>query len=304
MLDRTDLKIVGHPSDDPDFSKDAEKLKALAYRLLGTVADAEDVVQETYARWYALELEDRKKIEAPIAWKRTVLTRLCLDRLKSSQHKREVYVGEWLPEPISGSDFWGVRPEPTASDGDLSDSISMALMIVLDKMTPPERVAFILHHVFQYTFNDISEIIDRTPQACRQLAFSARRRLDKDARRQSTREEHERLNAAFRNAWMTGDIAALVAILDANAEAIADGGGKVAARIDPIVGSAAIAEFFLAILRREPNLRVESASVNGEPGLIGMLGEQIISVVSTSIYNGKIQNIWAMRNPDKLNTWH
>lgn len=303
-MDRTDHKLTGHPTDDPDFLTDAPKLKALAYRLLGTVADAEDVVQDTYARWYALDGEARKNVLTPIAWKRTTLTRICLDRLKSFRHKREVYVGEWLPEPVSGTEFWGVKSGPPASDADLGDSISMALMIVLDKMTPPERVAFILHHVFQYTFNDISDIIGRTPQACRQLAFAARKRLDKDPRRQSTREEHARLNEAFRDAWMTGNLAALIATLDSSARAVADGGGKAAARIDPIVGSMAIAAFFLAILRQEPTLRVESAPVNGEPGLIGMVGDQIISVVSTSVHHGKIQNIWAMRNPDKLNTWH
>lgn len=303
-MDWIDRKPLRHPTDDPDFSKDAAKLKALAYRLLGTVADAEDVVQETYARWYALDVVERKKVLVPIAWMRTTLTHICLDRLKSSRYKREVYVGAWLPEPLSGAEFWGLKPEPKASDADLSDSISMALMIVLDKMTPPERVAFVLHHVFQYTFGEISEIIDRTPQACRQLAFSARKRLNKDARRHSTREEHAKVNEAFRNAWMTGNLEELIAVLDANAEAVADGGGKVAARTDPIVGSFAIAEFFLSILRQEPAFRLESASINGEPGLIGMVGNQIISVVSTSIHNGKILNIWAMRNPDKLNTWH
>lgn len=303
-MNRSERQAARHMGDAPRFPTDTAKLKALAYRLLGTVSDAEDAVQETYARWYALEAQDRDMILVPIAWKRTTLTRLCLDRLKSSRNKREVYVGEWLPEPINGEDLWGSKLGPSASDADLSDSISMALMIVLDKMTPPERVAFILHHVFHYTFDEISEIIDRSPQACRQLAFSARKRLDKDARRQSTREEHTKLNEAFRGAWMTGDLTALVATLDANAEAVADGGGRVVARIEPIVGSKAIADFFLTIIQQHPTLRVDTTRVNGEPGLVGTVGGEIVSVVSTSIENGKIRNIWTMRNPDKLQTWH
>jgi RNA polymerase sigma factor (sigma-70 family) len=303
-VERSSDITLGHASEDPSRSTEARTLKALAYRLLGTVADAEDAVQETYARWYALNRDERGTIRAPIAWMRTTLTRLCLDRLKSSRHKREVYVGEWLPEPVSGADFWCVTTDRRPNEADLSDSVSMALMIVLDKMTPPERIAFILHHAFQYTFDDIGEIIDRTPQACRQLAFSARKRLEKDARRRSNRDEHARVNDAFREAWMTGDVTALIAVLDTNAEAVADGGGKAAARIDPILGCAAIVEFFMAILRQQPTLRVESQTVNGEPGLVGMVGDQVISVVSTAVKDGKIHNIWAMRNPDKLGTWH
>lgn len=303
----TNRKLIGHPSDDPDFRKDEAALMALGYRLLGTVADAQDAVQETYVRWYSLGREERQGIFVPLAWKRTTLTRICFDRLKSSQYKREVYVGEWLPEPVQGSEFWGLA-SPAANAGlgtpeSVSESISMALMIVLDKMTPPERVSFILHDVFQYTFEEIAEIIGRTPQACRQLAFSARKRLGGRARRQSTWEEHARLNEAFRAAWQTGNVTALIALLDGDAEAITDGGGKTAAATEPLIGSHAIAEFFAGIFARQPDLQVEIATVNGEPGLIGMAGDQIISVISTSVRNGVIHNIWAMRNPDKLRAW-
>jgi RNA polymerase sigma factor (sigma-70 family) len=304
----TNRKLIGHLSDDPDFRKDEAALMALGYRLLGTLADAQDAVQETYVRWYSLDREERQGICVPLAWKRTTLTRICFDRLKSSQYKREVYVGEWLPEPVQGGEFWGLASNPAANAGletseSVSESISMALMIVLDKMTPPERVSFILHDVFQYTFEEIAEIIGRTPQACRQLAFSARKRLGNRARRQSSREEHARLNEAFRAAWQTGNVTALIALLDSDAEAITDGGGKTAAATEPLIGSHAIAEFFAGIFERQPDLQVEIATVNGEPGLIGMAGDQIISVISTSVRNGVIHNIWAMRNPDKLRAW-
>lgn len=298
----TNRKLIGHPSDDPEFRKDEAALMALGYRLLGTITDAQDAVQEAYMRWYSLGREERQGISVPLAWKRTTLTRVCFDRLKSSQHRREVYVGEWLPEPVQGVEFWGLASNPATSES-ASESISMALMIVLDKMTPPERVSFILHDVFQYTFEEIAEIIGRTPQACRQLAFSARKRLGNGARRQSSREEHARLNEAFRAAWQTGNVTALIALLDGDAEAITDGGGKTAAATEPLIGSRAIAEFFTGIFARQPDLQVEIATVNGEPGLIGMAGDQIISVISTSVRNGVIHNIWAMRNPDKLRAW-
>jgi RNA polymerase sigma factor (sigma-70 family) len=304
----TNRKLIGHPSDDPEFRKDEAALMGLGYRLLGTVADAQDAVQETYVRWYSLGRDERQGISVPLAWKRTTLTRICFDRLKSSQSKREVYVGEWLPEPVQGSEFWGLASTPTGHAGSgtsesVSESISMALMVVLDKMTPPERVSFILHDVFQYTFEEIAEIIGRTPQACRQLAFSARKRLGNQARRQSTWEEHARLNEAFRAAWQTGNVAALIALLDGDADAITDGGGKTAAATEPLIGSHAIAEFFAGIFARQPDLQVEIATVNGEPGLIGMAGDQIISVVSMSVRKGLIHNIWAVRNPDKLRAW-
>lgn len=304
----TNRKLIGHPSDDPEFRKDEAALMALGYRLLGTVADAQDAVQETYMRWYSLGREERQDISVPLAWKRTTLTRICFDRLKSSQHKREVYVGEWLPEPVQGGEFWGLASNPAANRGlgtseIASESISMALMIVLDKMTPPERVSFILHDVFQYTFEEIAEIIGRTPQACRQLAFSARKRLGNRARRQSSWEEHARLNEAFRAAWHTGNVTALIALLDGDAEAITDGGGKTAAATEPLIGSHAIAEFFAGIFARQPDLEIGLATVNGEPGLIGMAGDQVIAVISTSVRNGVIHNIWAMRNPDKLCAW-
>lgn len=290
--------------NDSGFQNNEAALMALAYRLLGNVADSEDAVQETHARWYALQPAERRGISVPVAWKRTTLARICFDRLKSSRYKREVYVGEWLPEPVHDIGFWGFAANPGLESAEsVGESISMALMVMLDKMTPPERVSFILHDVFQYTFNEIAEIIGRTPQACRQLAFSARRRLGKQARRRATRDEHARLNAAFKAAWQTGDVRSLIALLDSDAEAITDGGGKTAAATEPLVGARAVAEFFAAILSRQPDLQVEIATVNGEPGLIGMAGDRVISVVSTAVRNGVIHNIWAMRNPDKLRSW-
>jgi RNA polymerase sigma-70 factor (ECF subfamily) len=151
----------------------------LAYRMLGSLADAEDVVQETYARWYAMSVQEREAIESPGAWLTKVASRVCLDLLGSARARRESYVGQWIPEPVPNGREW-VTGRP--SDGDpaeqvtLDESITMAFLVVLDAMTPAERVAFVLHDVFRYPFAEVAEIVGRTPAACRQLATSARRR--------------------------------------------------------------------------------------------------------------------------------
>ncbi|MBU2751317.1 RNA polymerase sigma factor SigJ [Acidithiobacillus thiooxidans] len=284
------------------------RLVLFAYNILGSATEAEDAVQEMYLRWYRLSAADRAKIETAIAWNRTVLTRVCLDKLKSFKSRREVYVGEWLPEPIPNS---GILDDPARTPQvtdpsvqlELSQTVSMALLIVLEKMIPAERVSFILHDVFQYSFSEIAEMIERTPQACRQLASSARKRLTKEEVLETSDEEHARLNSAFRQAWMLGDIRGLVSVLDKRACAITDGGGVVSASIEPIIGAEAIALFFLSIFERQPDLVIEEVDVNGKPGLIGSANGKIIAVISSRIRNGVFSDIWAVRNPEKLRIW-
>ena len=284
------------------------RLGALAYRLLGTISDAEDAVQETYLRWYRLTREEREQVRAPMAWHTKTLSRICLDQLRSARTRREVYVGEWLPEPVPDAEIWAINSlsPPMAERADplsLAHSVSMALMIVLDKMTPAERVSFILHDVFQYSFAEIGEIVGRTPHACRQLASSARKRIGPADQVRVSRTEHQRVNAAFKAAWTSGDISDLVEVLETQARAVTDGGGRVSAAIEPIHGAEAIAEFFLSVLERQPNLQIHEALVNGEPGLVGKAARQTVAVISTCLRNGRISEIWAMRNPDKLRVW-
>ena len=170
----------------------------VAYRLLGSVSEAEDAVQDAFARWYALPADSRDEIASPAGWLVTVTTRICLDMLGSARARRERYVGEWLPEPVPAGRSGRVRPHPSRSTDpadrvSLDESLSMALLVVLESMTPAERVAFVLHDVFRYTFAEIGEIVGRSPQACRQLASSARRRVREARGEHVSAQEHARV---------------------------------------------------------------------------------------------------------------
>jgi RNA polymerase sigma-70 factor (ECF subfamily) len=179
----------------------------------------------------------------------------------------------------------------------------MALLVVLDTMTPAERVSFVLHDVFQFSFREIAEIVGRTDHACRQLASSARQKAARSRTPGTSRHERAEIVRAFKDAWATGDLERLLHLLDPNAVAITDGGGKVTAATEPLVGADTIAEFLLAVLERQPDLQIIEADVNGEPGLITRAGDTPLSVISLAAEAGHIQHIWAMRNPDKLTEW-
>ena len=282
-------------------------LMNVAYRLLGSVSEAEDAVQEAFARWYAMSDADRTAIDSPAGWLVKVTTRICLDVLGSARARRERYVGEWLPEPVPAGAGWtsqataSVAVDP-ADRVSLDESLSMALLVVLESMTPAERVAFVLHDVFQYTFAEIAEIVGRSPQACRQLASSARRRI-RDARRtQITMQEHARVVSAFATALETGDLTSLVELLDPDATAIADGGGLVAASVEPVEGAETIARYLLDLYARGVTFRI--TTVNGRAGLVGSDGSgEPLAVASLAIVGGRIERIWVTRNPEKLAGW-
>jgi RNA polymerase sigma factor (sigma-70 family) len=288
---------------------DRALLMSVAYRLLGSVTDAEDAVQEAYARWFALPDESRTEIESPTGWLVTVTTRICLDVLGSARARRERYVGEWLPEPVPAGANWTSQSEThgTADPADrvsLEESLSMALMVVLESMTPAERVAFILHDVFAYTFNEIAEIVGRSPQACRKLASSARRRVREARSAHVSAEEHAEVVSLFRAALETGDIKSLLEILDPDAQAIPDGGGLVQAAIDPLEGAEAIARYLLSLYARLPELHFEATTVNGRAGLVAQdAAGHALAVASVAITNGLIHRLWVIRNPEKLAGW-
>jgi RNA polymerase sigma factor (sigma-70 family) len=278
----------------------------LAYRLLGSLAEAEDAVQETYARWYALSAQQQDTIKNPGAWLTTVASRICLNLLSSARARRETYVGEWLPEPLPGGTEWisgrlggtGVDPADRVT---LDESVSMAFLVVLESMPPAERVAFILHDVFGYSFAEVAEIVGRTPAACRQLATSARRRIRAAQPPATPTTRQAGIVRDFRQAWEAKDINALIALLDPGATATADGGGLARVVPRPIEGAEQIARFYadLAI----PGLTVLERTVNGQPGLVAQRDGTTIAVYAFDVVDDRIKHIWAVLNPDKLRPW-
>lgn len=310
---------------EPDDAGRDERLRAivserrrlvdLGYRLLGSVAEAEDVVQETYARWYAMSPEQQDRIESPGGWLTKVAGRICLDLLGSARARRERYVGEWVPEPLPDRTEW-ITARPSAEGVDpadrvtLDESVSMAFLVVLESMTPAERVAFILHDVFGYPFADVAEVVGRTPAACRQLASSARRRLGASQETATASEQRatssvQRVEVVrqFKQAWEAKDIGALVALLDPDATATADGGGRVTAHLRPIEGGREIARLVVDIAAGSPDLTLVERTVNGQPGLVAQQHGVTVTVFAFDVVAGRIARIWAVRNPEKLRAW-
>lgn len=277
----------------------------LAYRMLGSFADAEDVVQETYARWYAMDLPEREAITSPGAWLTKVASRICLDQLGSARARRERYVGQWIPEPVPDRTEWASAPAmPDPADRvTLDESIGMAFLVVLDSMTPAERVAFILHDVFRYPFAEVADIVGRTPAACRQLATSARRKVDVAQPSPTPVAERAEIVRSFKEAWETKNIEALIGLLDPAVTAVGDGGGLATAVLNPVVGSEHVARFYADLAFQAGNLTLLERTVNGEPGLIAQVDGVTVVVLSFAVAEGRITNIWAMRNPEKLRTW-
>ena len=281
----------------------------LAYRLLGSLAEAEDAVQETYARWYALSRHQQEAIEAPGAWLTTVASRICLDLLGSARVRRERYVGEWLPEPLPGATDWigGGSGGGTADPADrvtLDESVNMAFLVVLESMTPAERVAFILHDVFRYAFAEVAEIVGRSPAACRQLASSARGRIRTAQAPATPAVRQAGIVMEFRRAWEAKDIDALIGLLDPDATVVGDGGGLASAELRPIEGGERIARYLVDLAGRAPsNVTFLERAVNGQPGLVAQQDGITITVYAFDIAGDRIKHIWAVRNPQKLRPW-
>ncbi|GHG26879.1 MULTISPECIES: RNA polymerase sigma factor SigJ [Amycolatopsis] len=275
------------------------QLTGLAYRLLGSMSDAEDVVQEAYGRWYALSEPQRDAIASPGAWLTTVAGRICLDQLGSARVRRERYVGAWLPEPLPGEAAALADPADRVT---LDESITMAFLVVLESMTPAERVAFVLHDVFGYPFAEVASVLGRSPAASRQLASSARRRV-RAARAPEPAEGSAAVVRAFKLAWEAGDIERLVGILDPEATVVADGGGLVSAVRRPIEGGERVAQYAVDLAGRIPALTLEETTVNGQPGLVALRDGGVVAVMAFEVAGESVRRIWAVRNPEKLRRW-
>ncbi|QYX75338.1 RNA polymerase sigma factor SigJ [Streptomyces akebiae] len=295
------------------------QLVNVAYRLLGSATEAEDAVQDAYARWYGLPSGRREEIESPGAWLTTVTGRICLDLLGSARARRERYVGAWLPEPLPDRTEWDgagqvvhvggpahpvgpARPADPADQIVLDESVAMAFLVVLESMTPAERVAFVLHDVFRYPFAEIADVLGRSPGACKQLAASARRRVGA-APAPVTAADRAEVVRHVKQAWESKDIAALVALLDPGAVMTADGGGMVGAVLRPVEGGAHIAQYMIAIADRAPGLELLERSVNGVPGLVARRDGIVMTVAAFDVADGRVTRIWAIRNPEKLRPW-
>ncbi|WP_418955299.1 RNA polymerase sigma-70 factor [Streptomyces tritici] len=266
-------------------------LFTVAYELLGSAADAEDVLQETWLRWAGVELDE---VREPRAFLVRITTRQALMRLRTLRRRKESYVGPWLPEPL-------LTAPDVAEDVELADSISMAMLLVLETLGPTERAVFVLREVFELDYGEIAQAVDRTPAAVRQIAHRARARVA--ARRPrgsvSPAEARDALDA-FRRAATTGDLQRLLDILAPDVVLVGDGGGVVQAVLSPVVGASEVAPLLAGLARFGDAASLRPALVNGGPALILRLGGEIDTVLSVRIDDGRITGLYAVRNPEKL----
>lgn len=281
------------PHDHDPLAPHRGRLLGLAYRMLGSRSDAEDVVQDAYLRFAGAQ-----DVHNPEAFLVTVVTRLCLDRLRSAKAQREIYVGPWLPEPVFDAE--GLSADAAT---ELADDLSFALLLALDRLSPMERAAFLLHDVFDTPFSEIAGMLDRTEASCRQLASRARRAV-RDDRAAPARapDNHARLLQAFSEAVASGDVRQLAELLREDAVAITDGGGRKFAARNPIIGANKVARFFIGIAAKnaDHDIRIEPAVINGAVGALLYLDGELDHTMSIAIDGEKIAAIYIVRNPDKL----
>ena len=268
-------------------------LFSIAYRMLGSVGDAEDVVQEALLRY-----DQAEGVESPKAWLTSVVTRLAIDQLRSARARRETYVGEWLPEPLVNGD------DDPAAHAEQADTLSMAFLLLLERLTPVERAVFLLHDVFAYRYDEIADLIGRSEANCRQLGVRARRHVEAEKPRfEASRHERDELAARFFAAVQDGDVDELVGMLAADAVVVGDGGGKAPQWATPIVGAERVARLLAGVGRqiREFGLTLERHDVNGQPGAVFRTGDgQVLLAWTVEIADGNVQALRSVINPDKL----
>jgi RNA polymerase sigma-70 factor, ECF subfamily len=271
-------------------------LFSIAYRMLGNIMDAEDCVQEAYMRWHQA-VESGESVQSPKTYLCTIVTRLCIDQLRSARAQREAYVGVWLPEPLV---------EPNVPDlaemAAWSESLSMAFFLLLEHLSPVERAVFLLRQVFDYEYSEIAEIVGKSEENCRQIVRRARQHLH--ARRphyEVSFEQQKQLTHQFIRACASGDMDGLLALLTEDVVLHTDEGGKVRAALNPIYGPSKVVRGLLGLLRKAPpGLTLHVARVNGQPGLVNYLDDVPFAVVALDMVEGHIREIDIVVNPDKL----
>lgn len=280
-----------------EFERHRRRLFGLAYRMLGSVGDAEDAVQDTYLRWHRT---DRSVIQTPEAWLVTACTRLCIDRLRAARLERENYPGTWLPEPLVELE---VSPLPNAEDAhEMADDLSMAMLMVMERLTPAERAAYLLREAFDYDYPQIAVALKKSEAACRQLVSRAQKHL-KDARPRFEADAAAARDLAkkFAAATKAGDASLFAGLLAEDAMLWSDGGGKAAAALNVIHGADKITRFFVGIAGKVPaDVRRVFAVINGQPGWILFDGETPYLALAMDIVGESVRNVFIVRNPDKL----
>jgi len=299
LVERLESMDVQTATADPAgrraaFEQHRGRLWGVAYRMLGSRADADDMVQEAYLRWHGAAAND--EVRAPQAWLVTTTTRLCIDRLRQRRAERDAYVGPWLPEPL-------VEEEPAAdAAAELASDLSVAFLALLERLAPEERAAFLLHDVFEADYAEIAAALDKSEDACRQLVSRARRRVrDERPRAHVSRAARERLVDAFIRAVELRDRNALVALFASEATLTSDGGGKAKAAHKVVHGGANVARFLLGVLRpAREHLELRKITVNREPGVALLFSGHLFSVVSLATDGTRILGVYSVLNPEKL----
>lgn len=293
-IENNSATTEGYMSSLDDFNHHRPLLFSIAYRMLGSVTDAEDMVQETFLRWQQTASETVRSAKTYLT---TIITRLCIDHLRSARVQREQYVGTWLPEPIL------TQQSNSSTDlMELADSLSIAFLAVLERLSPIERAVFLLHDVFEYDYDEIGQMIGKSPTNCRQIRRRAKQHLaDQRPRFPVSRLQQQQITAQFLDASTQGNLPDLLLLLAKDVTFLSDGGGQVVAALKPIHGAMKVARMLLAIRRKWlVNVVSRLVEINGQPGIIQYLDDNIHSVMTFEIVDGCIQSIYNVRNPEKL----
>lgn len=281
---------MSHDPRTADFERERGRLKRLAYRMLGSLSEAEDVVQDAWIRWARVQ----EAVDVPAAYLTRIVTRLCLDRLKSARSRKETYIGPWLPDPLL-----------TAADPHeiTADDVTVTLMLAMERLSPLERAAFLLHDVFDLPLTEVAATLDREPAAVRQLASRARKNVRSERVRYTLEAaEADRIARAFFNAARDGDASALADLLAEDVEVHADGGGKALAFRNIVRGIDRVLKLFAGVSRKDraPPLLLRTAIIDGLPGYISRNSDGSVGTTALDVHDGRVRAIYIVRNPDKL----